>query len=114
MGKLTHREVKYTLRPGSLWSVGWAGPLASLGSEGNLIALGARHVAACYAILSIFWMLKTLRVNRIIQDIWGWGFPGGSVVKILPALEAEMETCSSMLAGKIPRTEKPEGYSPWG
>ena len=29
-------------------------------------------------------------------------------------LEEEMETCSSMLAGKIPWTEKPKGYSPWG
>ena len=29
-------------------------------------------------------------------------------------LEEEMETCSSMLAGKILWTEKPKGYSPWG
>ena len=30
------------------------------------------------------------------------------------ALEMEMATHSSILAWKIPWTEEPEGYSPWG
>ena len=50
-----------------------------------------------------------------------WGFPGGSVVKNLPAnapvrslawedpLEKEMATHSSILAWEIPRTEGPGG-----
>ena len=56
------------------------------------------------------------------------GFPGGSVVKNLPArhetwvrslswedvLEKEMATHSSILAWEIPWTEEPGGYSPWG
>ena len=29
-------------------------------------------------------------------------------------LEEEMATCSSILAWKIPLTEKPGGYTPWG
>ena len=55
------------------------------------------------------------------------GFPSGSVVKNLPALQEmhisvlggenplqeEMATHSSILAGKIPWTEEP-GYSLWG
>ena len=54
-------------------------------------------------------------------------FPGGSVVKNMPAnagdagsipgwedyLEKEMATHSSILAWEIPRTEEPQGYSPW-
>ena len=58
-----------------------------------------------------------------------FGFPGGSVVKNLPAnagdlgsiprgqedlLEKEMATHSSILAWKIPWTEETVGYSPWG
>ena len=60
-----------------------------------------------------------------------WGFPGGSLVKNPPAVqemqeswvqslgcedsvEEEMETHSSILAWKIPWTEEPAGYSPWG
>ena len=57
------------------------------------------------------------------------GFPGGSEVKNLPAmqetrawclgwedpLEMEMATHSSILAWEIPWTEEPGGlYSPWG
>ena len=59
------------------------------------------------------------------------GFTGGSVVKNLPAnagdtvvwvwspgqvdaLEEEMATHSSILAWRIPWTEEPVGYSPWG
>ena len=60
------------------------------------------------------------------------GFPGGSVVKNLPAmqemlemqvqslswedsLEEEMATCPSILTWRNPRTEEPGGlYSPWG
>ena len=50
------------------------------------------------------------------------GFPGGSAVKnqpamqetLLPFLEKEMATHSSILAWKIPWTEKPSGYSMWG
>ena len=55
-------------------------------------------------------------------------FSGGSVVKNLPAnagdvgqslgwkdpLEEEMATRSSIFAWEIPRTERLEGYSPWG
>ena len=54
--------------------------------------------------------------------------PGGSVVKDLPAvqqtqvrslsqedsLEKGMATHSSILAWRIPRTEEPGWYSPWG
>ena len=29
-------------------------------------------------------------------------------------LEKEMAACSSILAWKIPWTEEPDGYSPWG
>ena len=60
-----------------------------------------------------------------------WGFPGGALVKNPPAVqemqeswvqslgcedsvEEEMETHSSILAWKIPWTEEPAGYSPWG
>ena len=56
------------------------------------------------------------------------GFPRGSVVKNLPAvqetrvgsggredpLEKEMATHSSILACGIPWTEEPGDYSPWG
>ena len=55
------------------------------------------------------------------------GFPGGSAVKNLPAmqemwvqsleredpLEEETATHSSILAWEIPWTEEPGGYSPW-
>ena len=58
----------------------------------------------------------------------GSGFPGGSVVKNLPAsagdagsipgqedpLEKEMATHSSTLAWRIPRTEEPGGLQPMG
>ena len=45
------------------------------------------------------------------------GFPGGTVVKNLPAnadspLEKEMATLSSILAWRSPWTEELEGYSP--
>ena len=57
----------------------------------------------------------------------GWGFPGGSVVKNLPAmwetgvrslsqedpLEEEMATHSRILAWRIPWTRSLAGYSPW-
>ena len=60
------------------------------------------------------------------------GFPGGTVVKDPPAngedtretciqspgredrLEKEIATHSNILAWKIPWTEEPGGYSPWG
>ena len=56
------------------------------------------------------------------------GFPGGSIVKNLPAnvgdtgsipgwedpLKKEMATQSSILAWEIPWTENLVGYSPWG
>ena len=56
------------------------------------------------------------------------GSPNDSAVKKLPAmqeaqvqslgwddpLEEEMATHSIILAGKIPRTEEPGGYNPWG
>ena len=62
------------------------------------------------------------------QKLTPWGFPGGSVVKSLPAkqetrirslenedpLEKEMATHSSILAWGIPWTEEPGGNSPWG
>ena len=60
-----------------------------------------------------------------------WDFPGGSVVKNLPAmqktqemrvqplgqedpLEAGMATCSSVLAWRIPWTEEPGGLQSMG
>ena len=50
------------------------------------------------------------------------GFPGGSVVKNLPAmqemgedpLQKEMATYSSILAWEIPRTEEPGGLQSMG
>ena len=56
------------------------------------------------------------------------GFPGGSAVKNLPVmqetqvqslgwkdpLEEGMAMRSSIFAQEIPRTERLEGYSPWG
>ena len=56
------------------------------------------------------------------------GFPGGSVGKGSPRNtghtdsilgredppEKEMATHSSILAWRIPWTEEPDGYSPWG
>ena len=58
----------------------------------------------------------------------GWGFPGGSVVKNLPANAGDMgsipgsgrspgegnTTHSSILAWRIPWTASLVGYSPWG
>ena len=59
-----------------------------------------------------------ISLNHVLRD-----FPGGSVVKNLPVnaggtreeepWEEEMTTQASILAGKIPWTEKPCGYSPW-
>ena len=57
-----------------------------------------------------------------------WGFPVAQMVKNLPAmweiwvrsldwddpLEKGMATHSSILAWRIPWTEEPAGYSPWG
>ena len=57
-----------------------------------------------------------------------WGFPGGSLVKNMPAkqetrvwslgredaLEKEMATCSSILAWRIPWPEEPGVLPPWG
>ena len=60
-----------------------------------------------------------------------WGFPGGSAVKSLPAmqkaqeaqvpslgredpLEKGMASHSSILAWRLPWTEGPAGYYPWG
>ena len=55
------------------------------------------------------------------------GLPSGSVVKNLPAmqtqvwslgwggpLEEEVATHSSIIAWRLPWTEEPGGYSPWG
>ena len=61
------------------------------------------------------------------QQIFPLDFPGGSVVKNIPAkqetwflslvwedfLEKEMETHSSILAWEIPWTEEPGGLHPW-
>ena len=61
----------------------------------------------------------------------GWGFPGGSAAKNLPAmqepqemrirslgqedpLEKGMATHSIILVWRIPWTEEPGGYGPWG
>ena len=58
-----------------------------------------------------------------------WGFPGGTVVKTMPAnaedvrdacsipglgRSQEMATQFSILVWKIPQTEEPGGYSLWG
>ena len=61
----------------------------------------------------------------------GWGFPGGSATKNLPAmqepqemrirslgqedpLEKGMATHSIILVWRIPWTGEPGGYGPWG
>ena len=61
----------------------------------------------------------------------GWGFPGGPAAKNLPAmqepqemrirslgqedpLEKGMATHSIILVWRIPWTEEPGGYGPWG
>ena len=50
-------------------------------------------------------MLRSLRVTRetLVQSL-GWEDP----------LEKEMATHSSILVWRIPWTEKPGDYSPWG
>ena len=64
-------------------------------------------------------------------SVMGWGFPGGSAVKNLPAMQEPQEmrirslgqedplkkvmaTHSIILVWRIPWTEEPGGYSPWG
>ena len=68
------------------------------------------------------------RRNCEICPVLKWGFPGDSVVKNLPAiqqtqvralawedpLEKEMATHSSILAWRIPGTEKPSGLQSMG
>ena len=50
-------------------------------------------------------VLKKLPAMQKVQvQSLGWDDP----------LEEEMETHSSILDGKIPWTEEPGGYSPWG
>ena len=44
----------------------------------------------------------------VMQEIWAW-FLGRE-----DPLEKEMETHSSILAWRIPWTEEPGSYSPWG
>ena len=65
-----------------------------------------------------------LGLDKLVEDmVESWGFPGGWVVKNLPAkqemwvqslgqedlLDKEMATQSSILAWEIPRTEEPSG-----
>ena len=53
-------------------------------------------------------MVKNLSAIQEIQETWvrslGWEDP----------LEKEMATHSSIFAWRIPWTEEPVGYSPWG
>ena len=74
--------------------------------------------------------LNALSFHRYVTH--ARGFPGGTVVKYLPAkagdskgtqvqslgrkdgLEKEMATHCSILAWKIPSTEEPLGLHPWG
>ena len=73
--------------------------------------------------------LPSLCIHAHLQFVPLLGFPGGSTVKNLPAkrktwvwslggedpLEKGLATHSSILAWRIPWTEKPGvGYSPWG
>ena len=75
------------------------------------------------------WKKSFWRYNQIKkQSYWHWGFPGGSVVKNLPAmqemrvrllgwedsLEKEMATHSIMLAWRSHGQRRLVGYSPWG
>ena len=74
--------------------------------------------------------MKTLNLSNLHQDFlffWLWRFPGGSVVKNLPAmqetwvwslgqedsLEKEMATHSRILVWEISWTQEPGSYSPW-
>ena len=61
------------------------------------------HKASCVAQ-----SVKTLPAMQETQETWvqspGWEDP----------LEKEMATHSSILAWRIPWTEEPGGYSPWG
>ena len=75
--------------------------------------------------------METPMPNSAWQRVDAQDFTDGSLVKNLPAmqemqelrvtslswegpLEEEMETQSSILAWKIPWTEEPVGYNPWG
>ena len=49
-------------------------------------------------------MVKNLPATRDLSSILGWG----------RTLEKEMVTCSSILAGEIPWTEKPSGLQSMG
>ena len=53
-------------------------------------------------------MAQQVKYLHAMKETWvqspGWEDP----------LEEDIATHSSILAGKIPRTEKPGGYGPWG
>ena len=73
-------------------------------------------------------ILHYVQFSKLSSDKWYMGLPGGSVVKNLPAvqetwvgslgwedaLEEGMATHSSILAWRIPRTEKPGGLPSMG
>ena len=85
-----------------------------------------RTEEACWLVLSMVWVL--LGFCCWWCQVVMWGFPGGSVVKNLPAkqktqfqslgweepLEEEMATHSSILAWRISRTQKPCGLQSMG
>ena len=83
-------------------------------------------LSASYCFLST--LLSILYTLQLCYTIYTLGFPGGSVVKNLPALqemrvwplgpkvllEKEMSTHSSFLAWEIPWTEEPGGLQSMG
>ena len=101
------------------WRIPWTeepGGLQSMGLQNCTWLSTHTHTVHTYVYIPI------------CMHICVYGFPGGSVVKNLPAmqetgvqslgqedpLEKEVATHSTILAWETPRTEEPGGYSPWG
>ena len=81
----------------------------------------------CICIAKSFCCLPETIIILLISYMPTWGFPGGSVVKNLPAMQTRvqslgqedplgkrMATHSSILAWRIPWTEEPGGLQSMG
>ena len=89
---------------------------------------GVQGAHADLGVISVWTVVKTMRLVgftvRVDRKLRSQSFPGGSVVKNLPAnagdwgwenpLEKVMSTHSRFLPGKIPWTEKPDGLQSMG
>ena len=108
------------------------------------VRLFLRYVHLCHVLILFthfiyFWLCWVFITAWALLYLWCagfslrgfllvWGFPEAQMVKNLPALweiwvrsldwddplEKGMATHSSILAWRIPWTEEPAGYSPWG